>query len=289
MQLFTQEVSASEPPADEGVVELPPEESDDVEVVLVEQQADSTDALEKLVSETLNCGTVDSGCSSTVCGHNWLRCYFDILPEQVVKNIEKLPTKKAFKFGDSRVFPSSFTINLPVVIGGLQAHILTDVIKCEIPLLLSKACLKAAQSQLDFVNDQITMLGRKIDLQCTSNGHYCIPLSPKQVAVNHGTVNVTLSVNNLEEKTVKEKHDVALKLHKQFGHPCASKLKTLVSNTSIHNNELLHKLDEVSDNCDTCLQYNKARSRPIVSLPLASDVNDCLAMDVKFLTINDRN
>ena len=50
----------------------------------------------------------------------------------------------------------------------------------------------------------------------------------------------------------------------------------------------MHELDEVSDNCDTCLQYNKARSRPVVSLSLASDVNDCLAMDLKFLTINNQ-
>ena len=44
----------------------------------------------------------------------------------------------------------------------------------------------------------------------------------------------------------------------------------------------------MSETCDTCLRYNKARSRPIVSLPLASDVNDCLAMDLKFLTIDDK-
>ena len=46
-----------------------------------------------------------------------------------------------------------------------SAHILTDVVKkCDVPLLLSKACLKAAESQLDFVNNQITMTGRKIDM-----------------------------------------------------------------------------------------------------------------------------
>ena len=130
MQLFTEEVSVLESQVEEvGDVELESGESDDVEVVLVDQQADSSDALEKLVSETLNCGTVDSGCSLTVCGENWLQCYLDMLPPEVVQNIEKLATNKAFKFGDSRVFRSLFQINLPVVIGGLQAHILSDVIK----------------------------------------------------------------------------------------------------------------------------------------------------------------
>ena len=70
-------------------------------MVLVEQQADSSDALKTLVSETLNCATVDSGCTKTVCGNNWLKCYMDMLPEEEVKQIEKSKSKNAFKFGDS--------------------------------------------------------------------------------------------------------------------------------------------------------------------------------------------
>ena len=146
--------------------------------------------------------------------------------------------------------------------------------ECEIPLLLSKPSLKAAKSKLDFVNDQITMFDVKIDLQHTSNDHYCIPLTPKQVVVSHQPetkkkmTSVTLSISNLSSKSPKEKKDVALKLHKQFGHPEALKLKKLVNEAELRDPELLQKIYEVSDNCDTCRRYNRARSRPIVSLSL---------------------
>ena len=36
--------------------------------------------LEQVVSETLNCALLDTGCSANVCSINWLQCYVDILP-----------------------------------------------------------------------------------------------------------------------------------------------------------------------------------------------------------------
>lgn len=50
-----------------------------------------------------------------------------------------------------------------------------------------------------------------------------------------GSVNVTLTVKNLEMKSLEEKHAVALKLHKQFGHPGVDKLKRLVNDSSIND------------------------------------------------------
>lgn len=177
---------------------------------------------------------------------------------------------------------------------GMQAHILTDVVDCELPLLLSKQSLKAANSQLDFVNDKVTMFGRDIPLQHTSNGHYCIPLTPKQVAVNktsqgENATRVIFTVNDLTVKSPEEKCKIATKLHKQFGHPIdSSKLKTLLQDANVEDKELFQQIDNVTNSCDTCSRYMKARSRPIVSLPMASDVNECLAMDLKFLTVNHK-
>ena len=58
----------------------------------------------------------------------------------------------------------------------------TNIVSCEIPLLLSKASMKAADTQIDFAHDKVTMLGKTFDLQFTSSGHYSVPLSrPKQI------------------------------------------------------------------------------------------------------------
>ena len=146
----------------------------------------------------------------------------DILPENT--DLQENSSNKLFKFGASIPYLSLKQVNLPANIGGTDGHILTDVVDCEIPLLLSKNSLKTADSQLDFVNDTITMYGRPVNLQHTSNGHYCIPLKPKQIAINSScadnqtNVKVTLTVSEIENKTTKEKNTVALRLHKQFGH-----------------------------------------------------------------------
>ena len=248
--------------------------------------------LEQVVSESLNCALLDSGCSSTVCGKNWLQCYTDTLPDGV--DLQERDSGKSFKFGPGRSFLSIKQVNLPVNIGGISAKILTNVVDCEVPLLLSTPSLKAANSQLDFVNDVIHMYGRDIPLQHTSNGHYCIPLTSNQVAESYSSeitpvTNITLMANHIETKTQEEKQAIATKLHKQFGHPIDSgKLKSLLKDAEIHDKELLQQIDSVSHNCDTCSRYMKARSRPVVSLPIASDVNDCLAMDLKFITINHK-
>ena len=220
--------------------------------------------LEQIVSESLNCALLDFGCSSTVCGKNWLQCYTDTLPDGV--DLQEKSSGKSFRFGPGRSFVSLKQVNIPVNIGGMQARILTDVVDCEIPLLLSTPSLKAANSQLDFVNDTIHMYGRDIPLQHTSNGHYCIPLTSKQVDASYpantvNTTNITFAVTNIENKSREEKRAIATKLHKQFGHPIDSgKLKSLLHDADIHDKELLHQIDAVNNDCDTCSRYMKARS-----------------------------
>ena len=153
--------------------------------------------------------------------------------------------------------------------------------------------MKDADSTLDFVSDCITMYGKRVALMHTSGGHYCIPISSKLAAIiqpsHASSIKVFLTIDHLNKKTIKEKHEIATKLHKQFGHPVDSiKLKQLIKDANITDKELDAQIDSVTDNCDTCDRYRKVRSRPVVSLPLAHDFNDCLALDLKFLNIRNR-
>ena len=52
----------------------------------------------------------------------------------------------------------------------------TDVVKCDIPLLLSKDAMKKAAMQIDFKADVVKIFGKPIKLFFTSIGHYCIPI-----------------------------------------------------------------------------------------------------------------
>ena len=79
---------------------------------------------------------------------------------------------------------------------------------CEIPLLFSKKYLKEGECKLDFVNDTCELLGQKIVLQNTSSGHYCIPISPRNLVGETSKVKpskqvldeVYVTIDNLEIK-----------------------------------------------------------------------------------------
>jgi len=245
--------------------------------------------LEKVVSETLSCALVDCGATATVCGKNWLECYKDSIETPVIDMGE---SNKSFKFGDGMSYKSLAKVNIPVNIGGVKDHILSDVVECEIPLLLSKPSMKAANCTLDFAKDKMTMNGREIHLQQTSNGHYCIPLTPKQsVHVDNPTntkIALTIVDSEMKSKSNSDIENMALKLHKQFGHPVDSnKLKRLLKEAGISDTRVNNSIEKVTEECDTCNRYRKAKSRPIVSFALSQSVNDCLAMDLKFIKLKN--
>ena len=72
---------------------------------------------------------------------------------------------------------------MPTVIGNKTADHETDVVDVDIPLLLSKAAMKKAQTVLDFNKDIVTMFGQKQPFLRTSSGHYAIPICPARLEI----------------------------------------------------------------------------------------------------------
>ena len=152
--------------------------------------------------------------------------------------------------------------------------------------------MKDADSTLDFVSDFIIMHGKQVALIHTSGGHYCIPISSKPAAImqssHASSVKVFLTTDHLDKETIKQKHNIAAKLHKQFGHPVDSIQLHLLRDANIIDKELNAQTYSVTDSCDTCDRYRKVPSRLVVSLPLAKEFNDCLTIDLKCLNIQNR-
>ena len=149
--------------------------------------------------------------------------------------------------------------------------------------------MKAADSKLDFVIDVIAKSSGQTQLQHTSNRHYCIQVTSKQIPVGNISskhdptvpVRVFLSTENLDERNSREKQAIAIKLHRQFGHSLeCQKLTDLCLEAGINDQELFKQIDNVTQSCDACDRYKKARACSIVSMPLANDFNDVLAMDL---------
>ena len=58
---------------------------------------------------------------------------------------------------EMKVAASEKNVVIPCNIAGKNVSLKTDVVKSEIPLLLSKKSMKAAESKIDFVNDRICL------------------------------------------------------------------------------------------------------------------------------------
>ena len=85
-----------------------------------------------------NCAILDSACSSTVCGKKWLDGYIDSLDQSDKRNIQQTGSRRMFMFGGGNQLRSDGEFLLPAEIAGKEVRIKTDVVKSDIPLLLSR-------------------------------------------------------------------------------------------------------------------------------------------------------
>ena len=138
--------------------------------------------------------------------------------------------------------------------------------------------MKKAKVKIDLENDCAMVLGKQVDLDCTASGHYCIPISDFKGGNQH-----IHQVLLMEEKgiSLKEIEKQALKLHRQFGHPSSRRMNQLLKDAGIVNNNYFRSVNQISDGCDICQKYKRSPSSPIVSMPMAREFNETVAMDLK--------
>ena len=70
------------------------------------------------------------------------------------------------------------------------------------------------------------------------SGHYAIPLNDYhkdlKLSIDESKfTKVLLTIDNIEKKSNKEKQQIAMKLHKQFGHPKSSRPIDLIKTSEI--------------------------------------------------------
>ena len=74
---------------------------------------------------------------------------------------------------------------------------------------------------------------------------------------------------------------IASKLHRQFAHPTPKRLINLIQKSGLKNRNLEKEINKVSTHCITCVKFKKPSPRPIVCMPMASEFNETVAMDLK--------
>ena len=167
------------------------------------------DELKILVSKSFNSAILDSACSSTVCGVDWLNCYLETLTQDKLAKVKEYKSITYFKFGGGRKLKSIKKVTIPCKIARVCCNITNDVVNSSLPLLLGKLSMKKARVILDLENDKASIFGNDVDLYCTSAGHYCIPINGPEIDGKE-TIQVLFS---MVDKDRKEKEKVIRKLH----------------------------------------------------------------------------
>ena len=244
----------------------------DARVAEVKEKSQMPDEM----GDSLNHALIDTACSSTVCGVEWLECYLECLSDEERNYVVEYCSTTVFKFGDGNLHQSLKKVKIPVCLVGIKSFILTDVVNCTLPLLWSKSAMKRAGVKLDLSNDTAEILRRKVNLTCTSTGHYKIPLIDER-RLKKRTQEIMLTIVGNEN----EKKSKIRKIQHQFGHPSVRRLKQLLKDAAVDDEMCFLYAEEISMNCDVCKKYKKTPSRPIVSMKMAYDFNDIVAIDLK--------
>ena len=253
-------------------------------ITLFQTDLDSPSELPNLVSDAFNCALIDCGASKTVCGKAWFDVLIESLSEEQQNQVRKSkkPSLKTFKFGNGKKFPSIGNYIFPAKIGSKNISIQTDVIESDIPLLFSRESLSKAEAVLNMKSHRIEFLGEKLPMTLSKSGHYLLPITSRSsLALNPSSKNLKISL--VSEN--KSKQDIALKLHRQFAHCSAERLIKLLKSAGSpwdSDTELFEQIQALNESCQTCLQYQQPKPRPVVGLPTATRFGEKNAMDLKF-------
>ena len=142
--------------------------------------------------------------------------------------------------------------------------------------------MKNAGMILNFKTDAVYFNGESIPLNVSRSGHYILLLTkPVQLIRNlKDSDHIILTVRNDLTDT-----EIAEKLHRQFAHASKEKLFQLVKLASQpwkHNTNLLHAIENVNTSCQVCQKFQKAPSKPVVDLPMATRFLEAVTLDLKF-------
>ena len=232
--------------------------------------------IQQLGVDARNCAVLDSACSSTVCGENWLDSYIHSLDECDRKKVRQTVGEKIFKFGGGTRLKSKGEYHLPATFAGKNVTVITDVVESDIPLLLSRNAMKRAGVKLDLENDSAKIFGKEVALNLTLSGHYCIPIDrAEQIPVEE-----VFSIN-FEGMGREDRYKILIKLHRQFAHPPLKKLKSLLQDANLWKDDYTDMLEDIVRRCDLCKRYSKTPPRPVVGMPMATQFNEKVAMDLK--------
>ena len=243
--------------------------------------SDNKEEMSNFTAEALNMAALDTCCTSSVAGEKWLRIYLESLPKEMKQKV-KGPTQstKQFIFGNQGKLKSTAKYTIPTKIGGCDNEITLDIIKSDIPLLLSKSEMKKLGITLNMKDDSGTINGKPLVLATTAAGHYIVDLLQESEMLE------AVNIAELEIDNETEQSKALSKLHKQFGHRPKKVFVTILKEAGKWNEKFSPMIDKIMEKCEGCLLRRRTPDRPAVAPPMSNDFGQILTLDLKVWDMN---
>ena len=233
----------------------------------------------ELIDESIGKALLDCGCTKTVAGQIWLDAYLSMLSDDQLKLVKYKDDSTVFRFGNGKECTSRKMVHLPATLGKRSVGIDVCIVENDLPLLLSKDSMEKAKILLDFNTGRARVFDDWIQLQCSSSGHFMVPLT---VLTAYHEDQIVLHLQNFNSLSADALDKKALKLHRTLGHCSKEKLIKLVKNSKDFNDKrFVQSIKNVCSNCKVCEKFRRPPLEPCVALPLAENFNDVVCMDLK--------
>ena len=139
----------------------------------------------EMTFECVNKVILDTACTKTVAGLDWIQRYMSTLTGEQAKQVSEKPSFVSIGFGDGRRIKCIKTILLPISIGSMNCKLRVEVIPGTLPLLFSVKSLKSAGITINTRNMTIsTVVDEKIPICELSSGHIALEIKPNEDQCN---------------------------------------------------------------------------------------------------------
>ena len=223
---------------------------------------------------------VDTGCVETVCGKDWIKDILDFMEDKTRKLVRVSPSSKVFRFGGGERKPSLGEYIIPINIGGKNIMLKTNVVDCQIPCLLSKKSMVAADMKLILRENSVKMFrDTTVQMDTIPTGHSVLTIEP----FKHNVDNEFYALITLPDESQKEGMDYKrlVHIHEQLGHPGQHKMEIMLKEADLLDTNVKNSLNKLYQLCATCFIHCKSKPRPKVAPPIAHDLNETVCMDLK--------
>ena len=225
---------------------------------------------------------MDTGCPKTVAGVKWLKQLIASMTPEARSRVKKYPSSASFRFGGKEVKRSLGFYTLPINVAGKNLILQTEVVSSSIPCLVSKAAMKKAGGIINLEEDSIRLFGKFVHMNTNASGHYTLPV--EQYEVIEGEENKVFIV----EHERPEYNEMQIhKMHKALGHPSRAAFEATIKAANVKVDNLNLILSKLYESCLICLKFSKAHVRPKVGLPIATDFNQTICLDLKIWPSRD--